>query len=53
MSIASTTTGSMISYSTDGGTTWSTPAARPVTYTVNAAVTVQAKASATGPPTAR
>ena len=48
VSIASTTAGAMISYSTDGGTTWSTPAASPVSYTVNAAVTIQAKASATG-----
>ena len=48
ISIASTTPGAQISYSTDGGATWSTPAASPVSYTVNAAVTIQAKATATG-----
>ena len=48
VSISSTTPGALISYSTDGGATWSTPAASPVSYTVTAAVTLQAKASAAG-----
>ena len=52
VSMTPPTAGALISFSTDGGATWSTPAG-PVSYTVNAAVTVQAKAIATGLPIAR